>query len=246
MNRRYGSVLVALVTAALLLMGMGAVLAQGLIEPSEPGASQPDPIVPVGQPDGDGGAANVLAVSGALAASDSDTPLPAAGLSEQNGPPADSSLSVAQSTLAYVFAAGATFRGKNSTTAVTYNTRGCVSAGDQINTELHLPDGAVIKYVRMYYIDSDAANNITAWLTKYAPGVASVDITSLQSTGNAGYSTTQSVEFTETVDNATYAYSLIGAPPTNSSILQFCGIRVAYYAPPLGFALFLPAIRNQP
>jgi hypothetical protein len=48
-------------------------------------------------------------------------------------------------------------------------------------------------------------------------------------------------EITETVNNASYAYTAYAWPDAASSTLQFCGLRVAYYAP-YNAAVFLPTI----
>ncbi len=61
-------------------------------------------------------------------------------------------------TFSYYQVAGATLRGRNSTTGYLYDGVGCshVTAGTGtgriLNTELPLPDGSVIKYLRVYYL----------------------------------------------------------------------------------------------
>jgi len=100
-----------------------------------------------------------------------------------------------------------------------------------LNTELHIPDGSVIKYLRLYYNDTSATGNVAAYLTRYGAGTSTSDLVSVSSSGSSGVGTVLSVEITHTVSNAAYAYTLIGWPGAATSQLQICGIRVAYYAP---------------
>ncbi|MBP7777582.1 MAG: hypothetical protein KA371_10670 [Acidobacteria bacterium] len=145
---------------------------------------------------------------------------------------------VAQS-FSYYQVAGATLRGRSSTTDYAYAGSGCayvtagVGTGAILNTELALPDGAVIKYLRLYYYDSNAASAVQGYLTRYQPGTGSADLVSTASTATyaGGYGFTVSGEITETVNNSLYAYTLIGWPGALGSTNQVCGLRVAYYAP---------------
>ena len=154
-------------------------------------------------------------------------------------------------TFSYYQVAGATLRGRSSTTAYSYDGSGCVhlTAGSVttliLNTEAHIPDNAVIKYIRLYYNDTSATGNVLAYLTRYTPGSATDDLRFVGSTdafaGGAGF--VVSSEITETVNNANYAYTLIGWPSAPSAGLQVCGIRVAYFAP-LNAVAFLPTIKK--
>ena len=114
-----------------------------------------------------------------------------------------------------------------------------------MNTEAHIPDNAVIKYIRLYYRDSSATGYVGAYLTRYSPGAATADLVSASSTAvfARGYGYVVSPEITETVNNNTYAYTLIGWPSGPGSNLQICGIRVAYYAP-LTTVAFLPTVKK--
>ena len=109
---------------------------------------------------------------------------------------------------------------------------------------LLIPNGSVIKYLRLYYNDTSAATDLTAWLTRYQPGVTSEDLTVVNSAGSGGYGTTLSSEITHTVDIDSWAYTIIVAPNANASSNSICGIRVAYYAPSI-FGAFLPMIQKN-
>ncbi len=152
-------------------------------------------------------------------------------------------------TFSYYQVTGATLRGRNSTTGYIYDGVGCshVTAGSGsgliLNTELPLPDGSVIKYLRVYYRDTNAANGVEGYITRYQPGAATDDLVHTGSTDAfvGGYGFVVSQEITETVNNTLYAYTLIGWPDAIGVANQICGLRVAYYAPPT-FPVFLPNI----
>jgi hypothetical protein len=131
----------------------------------------------------------------------------------------------------YVTVAGTTLRPRTSTTTWTYGANGCVyrSAGsDLFNTELHLPSGVTIKYLRLYFYDTSGSNQ-TAWITRYRPGTPSTeDLVSVLSSGNAGQGTALSAELSHVVDNVNYAYVLNWSPVANGSGMKLCGLRVAY------------------
>ena len=154
-------------------------------------------------------------------------------------------------TFRYYQVAGATLRGRNSTTGYIYDGVGCshVSAGTGtgriLNTELPLPDGSVIKYLRVYYRDTNAANGVEGYITRYQPGTGTVDLIHAGSTDafSSGYGFVVSAEITETVNNTPYAYTLIGWPDDANVNNQICGLRVAYYAPFFG-SYFLPVIKR--
>ena len=109
---------------------------------------------------------------------------------------------------------------------------------------LLIPDGSVIKFLRIYYDDTSAAVDMTAWITRYQPGVTSEDLTSVTSSGSSGYGTTLSPEITHTVDLTNWAYTIVVAPNVNTSASSVCGIRVAYYAPTI-FGVLLPVIQKN-
>ncbi len=151
----------------------------------------------------------------------------------------------------YYQIAGATLRGRSSTTGFAYDGLGCThttsSSGDSniLNTELIVPDNAVIKYLRVYYSDTNPGSGVQGFITKYSPGASTVDLIHTGSTDpfQGGYGFTVSTEITETVNNTVFAYTLIGWPAVNDARNKICGLRVAYYAPFHG-AIFMPLVRR--
>lgn len=171
--------------------------------------------------------------------------------SESNPAPDEMSPRSPAATFSYYTVAGTTLAPRTSTNERAYGSTGCQymtsgsGTGLIANTELHLPEGSVIKFIRVYYNDTNASGTVQGFLTRYAPGTAASDLVSASSTGSfsGGFGFTVSGEITETVNNASYAYTLIGWPSAASSTLQVCGIRVAYYAPNSG--TFLPVITRD-
>jgi hypothetical protein len=154
-------------------------------------------------------------------------------------------------TFSYYQVAGATLRGRNSTTGYVYDGVGCshttsgTGAGRILNTELIIPDNSVIKYLRVYYNDTNPSSGVEGYITRYQPGTATVDLVYTGSTDafSGGYGFSVSQEITETVNNTSYAYTLIGWPDDNNVANQICGLRVAFYAPFSG-TVFMPLIKR--
>jgi hypothetical protein len=157
-------------------------------------------------------------------------------------------------TFRYYQVSGATLRGRNSSTGYAYDGVGCshvtsgTGTGRILNTDLPLPDGAVIKYLRVYYRDTNAANGVEGYITRYQPGVGTADLVHSGSTNAfaGGYGFVVSGEITETVNNTAYAYTVIGWPDDANVANQICGLRVAYYAPVAATTTFLPALFRAP
>jgi hypothetical protein len=155
----------------------------------------------------------------------------------------------AAANFSYYQIAGATLRGRSSTAAYNYSGSGCLQTtsgnGSEriLNTEAILPDNAVIKYLRVYYIDTNPGSGVEGFITRYQPGNAYKDLIYTGSTNvfSGGYGFTVSQEITETVNNADYAYTLVGWPDENNIANQICGLRVAYYAPFHG-TVFIPVV----
>jgi hypothetical protein len=164
-----------------------------------------------------------------------------------NGPDARSTGNAPTVSFSYFRLVGTAFNPRTSATTFAYNSNGCIyetgGSDNRFMAPLLIPDGSVIKYLRFYYDDTSSGSNLTAWITRYQPGVSSEDLTSVTSITNTGYGTTLSPEITHTVDLTNWAYTIIVAPNANAATNSICGIRVAYYAPPI-FGTFLPVVRK--
>jgi hypothetical protein len=154
------------------------------------------------------------------------------GPDQQNWPGAVSA-SPDWTTYYYFFAAGSTFRPRDSGTGWDYISNGCISArgGNDIFTlHLEVPHGARIEYLRIFYYDTSALSS-TAYITRYNAQGATDDLTSVASTGTGGYGTALSAYFEHIVDTANRAYILNWRPGAQGSTMRLCGLRVAYRLP---------------
>jgi hypothetical protein len=118
-------------------------------------------------------------------------------------------------------------------------------AGRILNTDMAIPDGSVIKYLRGYCRDTNAANGVEGYITRYQPGVGTSDLVHAGSSDAfaGGYGFVVSQEITETMSNTPYAYTLIGWPDDVNVANQICGLRVAYYLP-IVVQIYLPSVRK--
>ncbi len=137
-------------------------------------------------------------------------------------------------SFSYFHVLGATLKPRDSANSYVYAFNGCiyVSAGalGRLQFPVTIPDGSTVKYLRIYYNDTAVADDLTAWLTQYSPGQSSTDLTSISSSGSAGFGTALSAEITHVVDNQ-LNYTINVGWGANNSTQQICGVRVAYYAP---------------
>jgi hypothetical protein len=227
MKKTYLFVAVA-VMAVLMVMG-SRVVAQLILPATEPGGEQTAESQP-SYVSGDAGYINTLPPD--------DNP--------------DGLNSIPEVLFSYNLVSGATLRGRSSITQYTYAGSGCayttVGDGTQriLNTDLHLPNHAVIKYLRIYYNDTNANKGVDGFITRYTPGETDVkDLVAASPPDylSNGFGYTVSPEITETVNNELYAYTLIAYPDENNANIQVCGLRVAYF-PPYNGIVFLPAVQR--
>jgi hypothetical protein len=217
----------------LILVVGGKTLAQVLMPPSDP-VVESGPVLP---PSYDSADPSFQAI-------DARPP-------DDNPPVSLQSPTSPSATFSYYQVAGATLTGRSSSTQYAYDSVGCshLTAGTGsnliLNTELHLPDGAVIKYLRVYYKDTNPSSGVKGYITRYQPGVATKDMAQVGSSDPfaSGYGYVVSAEITETVNNSLYAYTLLGWPDVANSANQICGLRVAYY-PPLFGQVFMPLLNR--
>ena len=180
----------------------------------------------------------LLTITGAAGASGSAELLPPAGTTAT---PVASSRGFS-TTLHYEYVAGATLRPRDSSSGWDYSGVGCVSraSGSELfNIHLGLPEGSRIDYLRIYYYDTSASSS-TAWVTSYDSTGGFTDITTVSSTGTAGYGTQLSSYVGHVVDNGSRSYVLNWSPGQNGNTMRLCGLRVAYRVPTRD--LFLPLI----
>lgn len=145
---------------------------------------------------------------------------------------AGASNAVAES-FSYLNVAGSSFRPRGNGTVAAYQAAGCISrssGSDFLVYPLQLPHASQIKYVRMYYRDTSSAD-LTVALTRYDGTGNFTDEVLFQNTGaSGGFGSALSPELSVVVSNLDYATQLLVGFGESSAALQFCGVRVAYYA----------------
>lgn len=147
--------------------------------------------------------------------------------------------------LSYAMFSGATLQPRQANAIKIYQSSGCAyldptSVTTALNDELHLPEGSIIKFLRVYYFDNVASDSVKAAITIYDSSPAPTDLITVESaSASVGFGYNISPEITTTVNNADNAYTVIawtGEPLYN---LRICGVRVAFYPPP---RVFLPEV----
>ena len=155
-------------------------------------------------------------------------------------PPAEQLAEVLAGTVPAIFyylvVPGTNFHPRDSTVTVTYAGSGCIyTNGGQVVAQLPLPDGATVNYLRTYYRRNDAGQSSTVWLTKYAPGTATLtDVATVNATQTGALVYTDlSILLSDVVQNDIYGYVAIwqGTGAFNNTL---CGVRVAYASAPTG------------
>ncbi len=103
---------------------------------------------------------------------------------------------------------------------------------DMFTFPLHLPEGARIDYLRLYFRDFTANADGYAWVTAYPADGTLMDVAFAMTTGDDGsYSTALSAYSGHIVDNSDYAYVLNFHPGVFGPDMRLCGMRVAYKLP---------------
>lgn len=142
--------------------------------------------------------------------------------------------------------AGIAFHARESTTTQVYSGAGCVhraSPSGSFVTDLQLPDGAEIDFVRLYFNDTNLDANAILYLYAYDGAGDFTQIQEVSSSGTPGYSSVGSDFFSYEVDNAAASLALVAGTtngPVNDSTVAICGARVRYNVDVPSFTL-LPA-----
>jgi hypothetical protein len=182
-------------------------------------------------------AAGLLVLAGGTAvlnAQSDDAPGGAALAAWSDAGQPDSLEAAQRATVSYYTVLGVQLQPRVSATTFAYDFNGCVhlTAGtdNRLMFPLLIPDGSEVKYLRIYYNDTNASTDLAAWLTRYDPGQDSTDLTSVISSGSAGFGTALSDELFEVFDSS-LNYSLVVGTNTTDSTVQICGVRITYNAP---------------
>lgn len=179
----------------------------------------------------------LLAASGALAQPDAATSVPAV-----DAPDAPSGTE-GTPTFSYRWLTGSTFHPVSTPGPFAYSTAGCIQpSGTGTRTFHHkllLPQGSLVKYVRLYYRNTSTANTPTAYFTTYNMVGGITDHSFVAGSNIGGYGSALSGEMNYTVDHTAEPINIdVSLGSVTDGSVQFCGVRVAYYAPELEIDIF--------
>jgi hypothetical protein len=102
------------------------------------------------------------------------------------------------------------------------------SAGD-FASDIQVPDGATIDYLRVYFYDTDGGSDAVAELYAYDGAGNSTLIASAVGSGTPAYSSAVSEPFSHFVDNTAEALAVVlDFQGASTDALRICGIRIRY------------------
>lgn len=241
----FSRILIFVLLAIILLGVTGLVLAdnpdpstggqaQQAVVQSPPGstADEPEGYVPQQQAAPD--TADPASVGAALAPVENS---PAGSLSdEQNSAMPSSQAPTTAYVNSYLSVTGNALRPSNSTSTYSYVSWGCMSSpSGSFTAPIQLPEGSVIKYLRIYYNNSvgTSSQTSTGWIYRYDPMGSGTSIavvtTRPGTTTGVGYQTDLSAPASYTVNNLNEAYVFIWN--SGGSDQALCGFRINYDRP---------------
>lgn len=133
--------------------------------------------------------------------------------------------------------AGSNFTPRGSTTTYSYTGGGCMQRnsndGDSwFTTDIQVPDGATIDFLRVYYNDADASFDINTELWAFDAAGGTTLIAEADSSGSPGYSSAGSDFFAHVVDNLNQSLVIVASIQAGvGANLALCGVRIRYQMP---------------
>ena len=139
-------------------------------------------------------------------------------------------------TFSYQWLAGSTFHPVSTPGSYSYASAGCIypsaTGAPLFHHKLLLPEGSLVKYVRMYYRNGSASNAPTAFFTTYDMTGGFNQRMTVSGPSTSGYGQILSGEMNYTVDHSVEPINIaVNLGSVIDGSVQFCGVRVAYYAP---------------
>lgn len=173
----------------------------------------------------------LLAAPCAMAQPGAPASVPAA-----DAPDAPSGTSGHATTFSYQWLAGSTFHPVSTPGSYSYASAGCIypsaTGAPLFHHKLLLPEGSLVKYVRMYYRNGSASNAPTAFFTTYDMTGGYNQRMTVSGPSTSGYGQILSGEMNYTVDHSVEPINIaVNLGSVTDGSVQFCGVRIAYYAP---------------
>jgi hypothetical protein len=157
-----------------------------------------------------------LAAGGALQFADGSSVTSGVGL--ESGPGAH-----------YINVAGSAFQPRDSSTTMTYEGTGCVTADDVISVPVRLPAGVQVTSVRIQYNNTVPGSAGAVLFTSYDGAGGFTDHLTAASGSDPGFGNVASSTGAITADPANRIYVMVWIPSVTAN--QLCGGRLAYVIP---------------
>ena len=137
-------------------------------------------------------------------------------------------------TFRYLRLAGSTFHPVSTSGTYGYSGYGCIhptAPGTPIfHHKLLLPEGSLVKYVRLYFRNTSAANAPLAFFTTYDTIGGYNEHVVVSGNNVGGYGSALSAEMNYFVDHYAEPINIaVNLGSVSDGSVQFCGVRVAYY-----------------
>lgn len=144
--------------------------------------------------------------------------------------------------------AGSNFHARETTTTYSYGGAGCTyrtSPSGFLVSDLQLPEGAEIDFVRLYFDDTNASDDAHLWLYSYDGLGGFNQITTVSSSGTPGQSSAGSGFFSHIVDNTAESLGFVaGTDSADDTSVRICRVRLRYKIDVPNFQ-FLPIVLKQ-
>lgn len=135
--------------------------------------------------------------------------------------------------LMYLRAAASSFTPYDSSTTWVYEGSGCRSlrsGSPWFDLGVEFPDGAIIDFLRVYFYDADAVNDVSAVLYGFDNEGDQMIVAQAAGSGTPGFSSAGSGLFSHTVDNVAQSMVVrIDLDGGSDDTLWVCGVRIRYF-----------------
>ena len=154
------------------------------------------------------------------------------------------STSTVNLTLSHQWLAGSTFHPIATPAPYTYPGNGCIQASASGERRFHhkliLPQGAEVKWMRLYYKnETSAAATPTAFFTTYNTSGSFNERSIVAGPQGTGHTSILSGEMSYVVDHFLEPINIVvNLGNVTDGSVQFCGVRIAYYAAEESSTLF--------
>ncbi len=141
----------------------------------------------------------------------------------------------------WMFIPASSFVPRSSNSIYDYHSGACVSAATGVTLvhKLLPPNGANLRYMRLYYLDNSGATRMSGFVSSYDAAGTLTDLTQVRSSNRGDYSSSLSPDINHIVDrvDTNYAINLRFESDSDSIFvdsfetaptMRFCGVRMMW------------------